>query len=201
MMARLDSRDAQRWNAQGVLEISPREGMAALRRLLSDGSVQAAVLKVDWQKYFSDARLRPAFFRRLVHGEKRAEEKSGVAGRGSIRAELASAPEMQRRSRVSRRVRAISLAVLGLDDSHAIDERQPLQEMGLDSLMAVELRNTLAAQLEMPLPSTLAIDHPSVEAMASYILDKLFGAQAAGRAAGDGESDGRIDRAARHGAG
>jgi acyl carrier protein len=80
---------------------------------------------------------------------------------------------------LSRHVRARALAVIGLDASRVIDERQPLQEMGLDSLMAVELRNTLAALFEMPVPSTLAIDRPSVEAMGSFIFEKLFGAQAA----------------------
>jgi acyl carrier protein len=179
MMARLESRDAERWNALGVVEISPREAISELERLLNDGSVQSAVLKIDWRKYFSALRIRPAFLRDLVFEEERTEARTAVTGRGSIRAELASAPEAQRRGILSRHVRARALSVLGLDASRVIDERQPLQEMGLDSLMAVELRNTLATQLEMPLPSTLAIDRPSVEAMASFIFERLFGAQGA----------------------
>jgi len=180
-MARLDSRDAARWNAQGVFEISPREGIAALERLLKDGSVQAAVLKVDWRKYCGDSRPRPALLRNIVLAKQGAAEKSVVAHHGSFRSELAGAPESQRRSLLSRHVRARALAVLGLDGARVIDERQPLQEMGLDSLMAVELRNTLAAQFEVSLPSTLAIDHPSVEALSAFIFDKLFGTQTAAK--------------------
>jgi NADPH:quinone reductase-like Zn-dependent oxidoreductase len=179
MMARLESRDAERWSALGVVEISPREAISTLERLLNDGSVQSAVLKIDWRKYCSASRNRPAFLRDIVFEEGCTEVRTVVTGRGSIRAELASAPEAQRRSILARHVRERALAVLGLESSRVIDERQPLQEMGLDSLMAVELRNTLAAQLEMPLPSTLAIDRPTVEAMASFIFGKLFEAQVA----------------------
>ena len=79
----------------------------------------------------------------------------------------------------------------------AIDERQPLQEMGLDSLMAVELRNTLAAQFEMPLPSTLAIDHPSIEALTAFIFDKLFGTQTAAQARKAGDASAAIENGRR----
>src|SRR5690606_17351657 len=44
---------------------------------------------------------------------------------------------------------------------------------GLDSLMAVEMRNRLAAALGMTLPSTLLFNYPSVEALTAYIGGSL----------------------------
>jgi acyl carrier protein len=66
--------------------------------------------------------------------------------------------------------------VLGLDPSHPIDPLRPLKEMGIDSLMAVELRNGLKADLRLDggLPATLAFDHPTVEAIAAYLAQEAL---------------------------
>ena len=46
---------------------------------------------------------------------------------------------------------------------------QPLMEAGLDSLGAVELRNSLASCFGIPdLPATLTFDHPSITALAQF---------------------------------
>jgi hypothetical protein len=50
---------------------------------------------------------------------------------------------------------------------------RPLKELGLDSLMAVELRNALGRRAGARLPATLAFDHPTPAAIAKYIIVKL----------------------------
>ncbi|HEY9567318.1 MAG TPA: acyl carrier protein, partial [Thalassobaculum sp.] len=44
-----------------------------------------------------------------------------------------------------------------------------LRDLGLDSLMSVELRNALVAKLDCKLPATLLFDHPSVSALARFV--------------------------------
>ncbi|MET8778478.1 SDR family NAD(P)-dependent oxidoreductase [Nocardia sp. NPDC004654] len=64
-------------------------------------------------------------------------------------------------------VRAHATTALGRKTPVA--DRTPLREFGLDSMMAVELRNTLSSELEVRLPATLLFDHPTVAAVADEI--------------------------------
>ena len=51
-------------------------------------------------------------------------------------------------------------------------------EMGMDSLMAIELKKQLDAGLGYALPVTLAFKHPSIEAITSYLLNEVLPARA-----------------------
>jgi len=73
-------------------------------------------------------------------------------------------------------VREQSLKVLNLPAEFPLEQRQPLQELGLDSLMAVELRNLLGKGLPISraLPATLVFDYPTPEALSRFLMDILF---------------------------
>ncbi|WP_398661024.1 beta-ketoacyl synthase N-terminal-like domain-containing protein, partial [Streptomyces misionensis] len=84
-------------------------------------------------------------------------------------------------------------AVLGHDDASAIDPERPFQDLGFDSLNAIRLRNRLRDLTGTDLPTTLAFDHPTPAALASFLRDRLLGDDTAGhdgparRAADPGE--------------
>jgi acyl carrier protein len=91
-------------------------------------------------------------------------------------AQLADASLMDRRELLCGCVRDQAVKVKGLAVSEELDARRPLKELGFDSLMAVELRNVLAARFAMTLPASLVFDCPTIEALAGYLDDRLFAA-------------------------
>ena len=79
---------------------------------------------------------------------------------GAVRRRLAEAPASEREAVLLAYVREQVAAVLGLDPSHPPSDKTGLTDMGMDSLMAVELRNRLQGGLDCNLPSTLMFEHP-----------------------------------------
>jgi aryl carrier-like protein len=70
-------------------------------------------------------------------------------------------------------VRRDVLAVLGLAGTQRLDDDQGLRDAGLDSLMALELKNRLQASTGQLLPSTIAFDYPTTAALAGFVGDVL----------------------------
>jgi hypothetical protein len=68
-------------------------------------------------------------------------------------------------------------SVLRLENKGAVDPGERLMDLGLDSLMAVELRTRLGIGLSLPqgLPATLVFEHPTVEAIARFLLPVVAG--------------------------
>ena len=83
-------------------------------------------------------------------------------------------PETERLGALVALVQEVVAAVLGLAGAAAVPANQPLKELGLDSLMAVEVRNQLSARAETTLPATLVFDYPTPEAIAKLLLRQAF---------------------------
>jgi acyl carrier protein len=64
--------------------------------------------------------------------------------------------------------------VLALPNSNLIPTDRPLKELGLDSLMAVELRNRLSTLSNLELPASLLFDYPTPKNISQFLYNKLF---------------------------
>jgi acyl transferase domain-containing protein/NADPH:quinone reductase-like Zn-dependent oxidoreductase/nucleoside-diphosphate-sugar epimerase/acyl carrier protein len=160
---------------QGVEPIPPREGLDAFELAIVSGLPQLAVLPVDWRRYLAARQPVPPRLSALAALEPRAEAPAAAAD-SALREELAAAPASRRRELLTAWVAGHAARVLALE-VEAVHDRRPLQELGLDSLMAVELRNVLGAGLglERPLPATLVFDFPTVAAISDYLERDVLG--------------------------
>jgi acyl carrier protein len=64
--------------------------------------------------------------------------------------------------------------VLGLGESVAIRSDRGFAQLGMDSLMSVELSNRLSESLDCRLQSTLAFEHPTIEALTAYLANQVL---------------------------
>jgi acyl transferase domain-containing protein/SAM-dependent methyltransferase len=98
-----------------------------------------------------------------------------------IMTQLAAALPADRHELLVDFVRGHLRRVLKLDPARTIDRNARLMDMGVDSLMAVELRNRLSSSLQLPrkLPATLIFDYPTAATIASMLDEILQPDQAA----------------------
>lgn len=98
----------------------------------------------------------------------------------ALRAPLETALPDERAELLRELVRDAVVHVLRLDPADAPSRRARLMEFGLDSLMAVQLRNVLgsALGLERALPATLMFDHPTIDALAEFLEARIGGSNA-----------------------
>jgi acyl carrier protein len=90
-----------------------------------------------------------------------------------LSAELAGADPGRRREVLGTHVRAQLAHVLALDPNEPIDPFQGLTDLGMDSLMAVELSNRLSALVRRTLPSTLALEEPTLNHLVDHLVSVL----------------------------
>ncbi|MFF0885053.1 SDR family NAD(P)-dependent oxidoreductase [Streptomyces sp. NPDC003456] len=114
----------------------------------------------------------PAVLRALLRAPRRRAGQAG-ADQTDLRGRLLTLPETDRRGSLIDLVRKEAATVLGLPGPEGVGKEQVFKDLGLDSLMAVELRRRLSAETGVPLPSTLAFDHPTSAAIADLLLSRL----------------------------
>jgi acyl carrier protein len=96
---------------------------------------------------------------------------------------LAGRDKSEQRQLVLDVVRESIAAVLGYDSPALIDPERAFQDMGFDSLTAIELRNRLTGLTGLRLPAVMVFDHPSATALAEYLRDRLGPTDPDGRSA------------------
>ncbi|MGB0128367.1 MAG: acyl carrier protein, partial [Rhodocyclaceae bacterium] len=100
---------------------------------------------------------------------------AAVTAQTDWRGRFAAAAPAERPDLMRELVRRQVMATLRLDEAQAPALHDRLMDLGMDSLMAVQLRNGLGKALGLPraLPSTLMFDHPTIEAIAAFLLEKI----------------------------
>jgi acyl transferase domain-containing protein/acyl carrier protein len=105
-----------------------------------------------------------------------AWQEDGEAGEPVMADQLSQVPAGERQELVLHAVQEEVARVLRLDPEATVRKRDRLMDIGLDSLMALELSRRLAARAGLEeMPATLMFDYPTPEAIAEYILRRVDG--------------------------
>jgi acyl transferase domain-containing protein len=173
MAAGQDPADA-RWRRFGIEPLAVAAGLVHLDAALFNPPEQLLVLPRSAGAPMPQAPL----FAELTPAPpaERGAPGSGRAAHGSFRATLDALPPASRRTALVEQLKARAAAVLGIQTSGpiAIAVDHPLQELGMDSMMAVELRNAVVEAIDRDLPITLLFDYPSIARIADFVLETLY---------------------------
>jgi NAD(P)-dependent dehydrogenase (short-subunit alcohol dehydrogenase family)/acyl carrier protein len=172
----------KRLNTQGIGIMPPADGLAVLEYLLGGRAAQVGVSPMDWGAFLRQYQPMSPYFSEVARLERRnvkaiTTETAApeTVSQPSIAAELAEATPTRRRALLTAYVLEQAARVLGLE-ADSLREETPLSDYGLDSLMAVELRNLLGAGLGLKraLPATLVFDYPTIEDISAYLLKDVL---------------------------
>ncbi|MFD9961350.1 SDR family NAD(P)-dependent oxidoreductase [Amycolatopsis sp. NPDC058986] len=173
MAEQLDEAGLARLRRLGMPPMSTAEGLELFDLALRSGDPALVPLKLDQAALRARTEL-PAVLRGLVRKPVRRVRAAGpVEQRGTLAARLAEVPEAEREEFVLGVVCGHVAEVLGHASAAAVDPARAFQEMGFDSLTAVEFRNRLNAVTGLTLPATLVFDQPSPAALARELRTRL----------------------------
>lgn len=174
MAARLDDRGRARWRSMGMDAIAPQAGGRMLAQLLGWSAASVAAIPARWSTYVEriPANARPLFAELLVDEPARAAVGPKTTQQ-SLRQALQGVVPRRRREFLMERLAESARRVLGVGGGFELAPDVPLRDVGLDSLMAVELRNAIGTAVGRSLPATLLFDYPSIAALADHLLGQF----------------------------
>jgi acyl carrier protein len=170
MTAHLSAADISRMARAGVRALSSAEGLALFDAALARPDAALVAARFDTRALQARAHALPAMF----HGLIRRRVAHPAAARASLAQRLAALSATDGARAVLDLVRGEVAAVLGIATPSTLAVDRPLKELGLDSLMAIELRNRLVAATGLRLHATLLFDYPTPHALAELLATRLF---------------------------
>ena len=161
----------------GINQIPPNTALAGLQQAIEANDTLITIADVSWDRFL------PAFTARRSHplltelasraNTTETSSSTSTASASGLREKLAGQTAEQQLHTLTTMVASATATVLAHPDPGALDPDRPFKDLGIDSLTALELRNTLNQQTGLTLPATLALDHPSPTTLATHLADLL----------------------------
>ncbi|WP_433754965.1 SDR family NAD(P)-dependent oxidoreductase [Nocardia sp. CA-135398] len=178
----LGEADLARLRREGIVALGEQDGLALFDAALVDQESALVAARFDRTALPEPV---PAILRGLV----RHSERNTVSDKRSRGLELGLIPEAEREQAVVDFVLEQVAAVLGYSSAADIEPDKGFDEIGLDSLSGVELRNRLSKATGLHIPVTLVFDYPTAPELAGYLYERLAPAVAVPPAAAGTTSD------------
>ncbi len=161
----------------GLNEIPLTTALAALQQAVEAHDTLLTIADVSWDRFlpaFTARRSHP-LFNEVVSRPDTTETTSSTAtaSASTLRQTLADQTSEQQRHTLTEMVAGSAAAVLAHPNPDALHNEVAFKDLGIDSLTAVELRNSLATRTGLSLPATLVFDHPTTTSLVTHLADLL----------------------------
>ena len=181
MATSLGPEHLERWRRQGMGFIDPETGLEVLGRLMDGGPAQAAVLPITGRAPRDGQPVGPFTAARAAAGSPARAAGDQRAGNGAATGwaeRLREASDESRKEIVGEFLLAQLSGVLQISPS-SVPVDEALTQLGLDSLMAVELRNRIEKGLGISVPVVRLLQDSSAATLGAFVLEQVVGVPAA----------------------
>ncbi|GAA3879201.1 hypothetical protein GCM10023084_35120 [Streptomyces lacrimifluminis] len=165
MSARLEEYLSREIERSGVHFFSPTRALDTLARLWGRPRSQRVVGEFDWDRYVAGNATGDHFYDRLARREQTDD--------GPDLAALTGLPKPERTALITGLVRDTVAAALHLAADDELDPTAEFVSLGLDSLMAMNVKSGLERIFRLPLPASLTFDHPTVRRLTDFLDGRL----------------------------
>ncbi|MEV6341711.1 type I polyketide synthase [Nocardia vinacea] len=169
MAAELDAVDRQRISRSGVLPLSEEHGLALFDVATRIDAAMLVLARLDLHSIRAAESASPLLFADLIPQRRKAASGAATA----LRARLANTPDNEHFGVLVEIVRGQVAAILGHQNTNAVEVDKAFSELGFDSVTAVEFRNALKTVTGLQLPATLVFDYPTPQAVADHLREEL----------------------------
>ena len=158
----------------GIQRTTPKEGFAILQILMRTDVASSGVISLDWAKLSkAESAISHPFFEEVVVSDEadRATGKQGTAAKALVR-EINLGSSDQGMPKLLSRMQELVADVMN-HDRDLLDPKENLNDIGLDSLMAVEIKNRVQSETGVDIPIIQVLDGLSVNDLTENVIKHL----------------------------
>ncbi len=165
------------WESRGIYRISPEQVLTALELLVPQPVARVGVIRLDWRvlrEFFPQVAHFPLVNYLVAEAGDDAATRSGLSntGDGSILPRVQAAAPAEREGLMVSYLSEQLAGVLRVPVDR-LDTGQPLTALGLDSLMAIELKNRIERELQIRIPIVTFLQGPTITQFAGQVLEQV----------------------------
>ncbi|KPL91445.1 type I polyketide synthase [Herpetosiphon geysericola] len=171
MAARLNP---QMFEAHGVQLLEPSQALIAMEQLLSDQAIQTTIAEIDWATWLKTNPVGAAlpFFAALMPQTGLEQAASPTNHEHEFRRLVQQTEPSDRQALITQQLKQLIAKVMQLEPAK-LASQLPLHTLGLDSIMAIELKTSISKQLGVTLSVAYLIQGPSIDEIGANINQQL----------------------------
>ncbi len=167
----------QKLEQVGVNSLPAPQLLRILEALLQRDAVQIGVARIDWSQLAKVQSIRTS--PRFTHLTEASPANDGDGEGASLVGALLAVDPAEREQFLSAQIRDQLARVLGMPPAK-LDIEKPLLDLGLDSLMAVEIGNQIQAMVGVEVPTMKFMEGLSIAGLSVYVIEQLRAGDALG---------------------
>ncbi|WP_392476632.1 SDR family NAD(P)-dependent oxidoreductase [Nostoc sp. C110] len=172
MAARLADQFQSRIRSLGMSSIPPEQGLQILDRLLGESATSVGVFPVNWSVSVAQlpAEMKMPVLSAFIGSQSVAQETKT----SEFLAQLKAAKASDRPQIMTNYLQGVVGKLLGFPDSQLLDPQLGFFDIGMDSLLALELRNLLQTSLSCAVSATVLFEYSNIESLAEYLTTDVL---------------------------